>query len=196
MPAPDPRLDPRGDRDLRAPMGAPMNAPMNNPMVASMVAPMGASMGGSMAGSMGGSMGGSIGTPMGGSMGAPMGGPMGGAMGDRDMRQPLEDQDLRTGSDPRFRGGAPFDPRSRPFGQAAPQAPLGRDDPRMGQAARPPFDACRYCSCQISRLRCCLQTSGRALWSSRNRLHAAHSSKRVNKHPCSHGSSTFLSASR
>lgn len=138
MPAPDPRLDPRGDRDLRAPMGAPMNAPMNNPMVASMVAPMGASMGGSMAGSMGGSMGGSIGTPMGGSMGAPMGGPMGGAMGDRDMRQPLEDQDLRTGSDPRFRGGAPFDPRSRPFGQAAPQAPLGRDDPRMGQAARPP----------------------------------------------------------
>lgn len=51
-------------------------------------------------------------------------------MGDRDMRQqppPLEDQDLRQ--DPRFRPGAPFDPRSRPFGGAALGG--GRDDPRM-----------------------------------------------------------------
>ncbi|XP_077487248.1 cleavage stimulation factor subunit 2 CstF64 [Amblyomma americanum] len=73
---PDPRLDPRGDRDLR-------------------VMP---------------------------------------PMGDRDMRQqpPLEDQDLRT--DPRYRPGAPFDPRSRggPFGGGT------RDDPRMaGGAGRP-----------------------------------------------------------
>ncbi|XP_077523395.1 uncharacterized protein LOC144134332 [Amblyomma americanum] len=50
------------------------------------------------------------------------------------MRQqpPLEDQDLRT--DPRYRPGAPFDPRSRggPFGGGT------RDDPRMaGGAGRP-----------------------------------------------------------
>ncbi|EEC00489.1 RNA recognition motif-containing protein [Ixodes scapularis] len=84
MVGPDPRLDPRGDRDLRV------------------------------------------------------------SMGDRDMRQPqpLEDQDLRTGGDPRFRAGAPFDPRSRPFAPQGPPggpAPIGgRDDPRMGPGpARP-----------------------------------------------------------